>query len=55
MQLPPRAIEQFRQIWKAEYGEDLPIEEARANAERLLSVFKVVASDPPPRKDKDPP
>jgi hypothetical protein len=57
MQLPDKAVIQFRQIWKEQFGEDLPIDTARANAERLLSLFKFAASEPLPltQKDKDPP
>lgn len=56
--LPPkRAIEQFREIWKDEFGYEISLDVARANAERLLSLFKFAVSDPPLslQKDKSPP
>ena len=54
MRLPDKAIAQFRQLWREEYGEDIPLEEARANAERLLSVLRVTMSPPSPNNNGPP-
>ena len=42
MFLPAEAIEEFRRIWKEEYGEDLPSEKAVAVAERFLSAIRLM-------------
>jgi len=43
--MPLRAedIEEFRQIYKEEFGETLSTEEARATASRVLHLYKVLA------------
>lgn len=38
MRLPPEAIHEFRAIWRAEYGEELSFDRARAIAERFVHV-----------------
>lgn len=38
MRLPPEAIHEFRAIWRAEYGEELSFDRARALAERFVHV-----------------
>ncbi|KAA0206033.1 hypothetical protein EDM68_03415 [Candidatus Uhrbacteria bacterium] len=42
MRLPHEAIHEFRKIWKEEYGEDIPFEEARVVAERFLSGIRLM-------------
>lgn len=42
MHLPPEAIHEFRRIWKEEYGEEIPFEEARVVAERFLSGVRLM-------------
>lgn len=52
MKLPDRAVQEFRELWKQSYGEDLDYETAREQAESLLSVMRYAfvpqtASGPP--------
>ena len=42
--LPDEAIEEFREIYKKEYGEELSKEDARERAERLFGLVKAVYS-----------
>jgi hypothetical protein len=42
--LPDDAIEEFREIYKKQYGEELSEEEARERAERLFGLVKAVYS-----------
>lgn len=42
--LPGEAIEEFRAIYKKEYGEELSKEDAREKAERLFRLVKAVYS-----------
>ena len=37
-------IEEFRQIWQGEYGEELPVERARPVAERFLSAIHLIVT-----------
>jgi hypothetical protein len=49
MHLPPHAIHEFRAIWRDEYGEDLPFDEARLVAERFLAgVHQMLLIREPP-------
>ncbi len=55
MHLPPEAIHEFRAIWLAEYGEELPFEQARLVAERFLSGVRLmltVRPEPDPSTDQ---
>ena len=40
MNLPDRAVQEFRELWKKTYGEDLDFETASEQAEALLSVMR---------------
>lgn len=40
MALPDRAIQEFRELWKQIYGEDLDFETAKSQAEALLAVTR---------------
>lgn len=40
--LSQKAIKEFKQIWKEEFGEDLTDDKAREAGERLLSFFKLL-------------
>lgn len=51
MRLPPEAIHELRAIWRAEYGEDLSFDRARAIAERFVHVcyrMLVISNDEGP-------
>lgn len=39
MHLPPEAIHEFRAHWRREFGEDLSLDAARAEAERVLRTI----------------
>lgn len=40
--LPDEAIEEFKEIYKREFGEELSAEEARRRAENLVGLFGAV-------------
>lgn len=40
--LSQKAIEEFKEIWKAEYGQDLSEQEAMEKAERFILLFKAI-------------
>ena len=42
MQLSPEAIDEFKAIYKKEYGEDISDDEARDMGTRFLRVLKVI-------------
>lgn len=42
MQLSPEAIQEFKQIYREEYGEEISDDEAREVGTRLVRVFKVI-------------
>jgi len=42
MQLPPEAIEEFKQLIRDEYGVGLSDEEARESALKLLTLIKAI-------------
>lgn len=42
MHLPAEAIEEFRRIWREEYGEDISFERAQLEAERFLSGIRLM-------------
>ena len=42
MYLPPEAIEEFRRIWRDEYDEDIPYEQAEIVAERFLAGIRLI-------------
>ncbi len=42
MKLPEEAIKEFQEIYKKEYGEEIPYEEAADSARRLIGLVKLV-------------
>lgn len=60
MQLSPQAIQEFKQIYREEYGKEISDDEAREAGTRLVRVFKVICevetrpdndpAEPPPNK-----
>lgn len=54
MYLPPEAIEEFRQIWRDEYAEEISFEQAQIVAERFLSGIHqmLLIRDPPSQVDE---
>lgn len=47
MNLPPKAIEEFRQLWLTATGEVIDFEEAGNQAQKLLSVLYATFTDEP--------
>ena len=52
MEISKEELEEFKKIYKEEFGEDLSDEEAREVAQRLLGFIKLVYRPLP--KDKEP-
>jgi len=50
MGLPERAIQEFRELWKQTYGEDLDFETAKEQAEALLAVTRFAYTPQPYQK-----
>jgi len=50
MALPDRAIQEFRELWKQSYGEDLDFENAKTQAEALLAVTRFAYMPQPHQK-----
>lgn len=42
MQLTQEAIDEFKEIYKKEYGKEISDDEAREMGTRLLRVFKII-------------
>ncbi|MFC1856039.1 hypothetical protein ACFL2A_05820 [Thermodesulfobacteriota bacterium] len=47
MQLSKQAIEDFRRIYKEEYGEEISEEEANKLGVNLLNFYKIILKKPP--------
>lgn len=45
MRLPDEAIIEFQQLYKARYGQDISVEEARRRAENLMKLYRVTYTD----------
>jgi len=45
MILPDEAITEFQQLYKARYGQDISVEEARFRAENLMKLYRVTYTD----------
>lgn len=43
MDLPEKAINEFRQIYKEKVGEEIGYEKAKIEAENFLSLYKLIA------------
>jgi len=52
MGLSRKAIEEFKEIYSQEFGQEISVEEARELAESLLSLFKVVCRPTPEEKEE---
>lgn len=50
MELSKEAIEEYKQIYKEKFGEEISDEEAREQGENLISLFRVIYH-PIPGKD----
>lgn len=62
MKLTEKAVNDFRRIWREQFGQEITFEEAREYAEQMLTVLQVVMRPvplgrPPPVvvKNKGPP
>lgn len=56
MQLPDEAIDQFRTIYREEFGEDISWDEAADIGTRLVALIKLLRQSPPKRPPSaDPP
>lgn len=40
--LPDEAVEEYRELYKKQYGEELSLEDAREKAEGFLNFFKTI-------------
>lgn len=45
MILPDEAITEFQKLYKARYGQDISVEEARHRAENLMKLYRVTYTD----------
>ena len=45
MILPEEAIIEFQKLYKARYGQDISVEEARFRAENLMKLYRVTYTD----------
>ena len=43
MNLPREAIEEFKEIYKKEFGEELPDDETSQKANNLIELFQIIA------------
>jgi len=42
MNLPREAIEEFKEIYRKEFGEELPDDEASQKANNLIELFQII-------------
>jgi hypothetical protein len=54
MRLSPKAIQEFKEIWKAEFGEELSDTAAEEHGLRLLRLFKIITQPLPQMRDGSP-
>lgn len=45
MLLSDEAISEFQQLYKARYGQDISVDEARRRAENLMKLYRVTYTD----------
>lgn len=45
MVLPEEAIIEFQQLYKARYGQNISLEDARRRAENLMKLYRVTYTD----------
>ena len=55
MKLKDEAIQEFAAIWRDEFGEELTYDQARAEAQSLLSLFLLLLKRDEPQSSKVPP
>ncbi len=48
--LPKEAVEEFKEIYKKEFGVELPNEEADRRANNLVALYEAVYGDNNPKK-----
>lgn len=46
MEISPRQLKKFKKIYRAQFGEDLPDEQAKETSDRLLTIIQIVAEHP---------
>ena len=51
MELSAEDIREFVEIWREEFGEEIPAGDARHRASRLIELFAVLAESSAPRAD----
>lgn len=54
MRLSSKAIQEFKEIWKDEFGEELSDAKAEEHGLRLLRFFKIITQPPPQERDRSP-
>lgn len=42
MSLSDKAVQEYRDLYKKEFGKEISMEEARTQGERLLAIFKPI-------------
>ena len=42
MKLDPTSVKEFQEIWKKEFGEEIPYETAEGEAQNLLDLFRLL-------------
>ncbi len=45
MQIPPKAIAEFKALWKKEFGEELSDEKATSEARDLLTLTRLASGE----------
>jgi len=53
MQLSQKAIEEYKEIYKMEFGEEITDQEAYEQASNLLRLFQVIYRPLPEKKESD--
>jgi hypothetical protein len=49
MEISHKGLENFKKIWKKQFGEEIPDKDAYDEASRLLRLFKVIYRPLPPK------
>lgn len=53
MEIPKKDLDEFKRIYKKEYGEKLTDEEAQRIASNLISLFEIICQPLPSKNDQD--
>ena len=53
MQLSQEAIDEFKQIWLEEFGEEISDTEAKVEGTLLINLFKIIYRDTPKNLPKE--